>query len=239
MAINPARLSDQFRDLFPCGVVAAELRGSADPELLLEAELVYLGRAVPKRIQEFTAGRLCARLALSEFGVRDFPIRAAVDRQPIWPENFVGSISHTGGMCAAVVAERRRFIGLGVDVEIVGDVTEEIWPSICLPAEAARVNSLPHVERAAAIALIFSAKEAFYKAQFPVVREWLNFQDLHTELEAWAHGNIGGEIMLCPTRPLAIAEHVVLPIRARYRYHEKFVSVGVALRSRSNDSTSS
>ena len=65
-----------------------------------------MANAVPKRIQEFADGRLCARRALEEFGVTNFPIRMARDRQPVWPDSLIGSITHTAGLCAAVVAER-------------------------------------------------------------------------------------------------------------------------------------
>ena len=33
------------------------------------------------------------------------PLKSAPDRQPLWPDDLVGSITHTAGFCAAVVAE--------------------------------------------------------------------------------------------------------------------------------------
>ena len=84
---------------------------------------------MPKRIQEFAAGRLCARRALGEFGRRGFPIPVARDRQPFWPAGVVGSITHTAGLCAAVVAERSRLAALGVDTELGGAVKPELWPT--------------------------------------------------------------------------------------------------------------
>src|SRR6202521_6486244 len=133
--MNPATLSTGLADLFPPGAVAAELREAGDPGLLLPAEAAHLERAVPKRVQEFAAGRLCARQALAKFGIVDFPIEVAADRQPVWPDLMVGSITHTSGFCAAVVAERQRVIAVGLDSEVVGDVSTEIWPSICVPTE--------------------------------------------------------------------------------------------------------
>src|SRR5258708_11831857 len=120
--MNPAALSTPLGTLFPAGAVAADLRGPGNPDLLLAGEAIYVGRAVLKRVQEFAAGRLCARRALAEFGIVDLPIKVADDRQPIWPDSFVGSITHTGDFCAAVVAESRRIRALGLDSEIVGQV---------------------------------------------------------------------------------------------------------------------
>jgi len=91
--------------------------------LLFPDEAQYLGRAVPKRIQEFAAGRLCARRALAEFGFTDYPLRSNSDRRPQWPAPVIGSITHIAGMCGAVVAKQRQFRAIGLDMEIVGRVT--------------------------------------------------------------------------------------------------------------------
>ena len=93
-----------------------------DASLLYPEEAVSVAKAVPKRVGEFAAGRLCARRALAEFGITGVPLTMAPDRAPVWPESMVGSITHTRGLCAAVVAERRRFASLGIDVEVAGDV---------------------------------------------------------------------------------------------------------------------
>jgi 4'-phosphopantetheinyl transferase EntD len=225
-AANPATLSSRFHCLFPPGVIVAELREPGDPELLLPAEAAYLGRAVPKRVQEFAAGRLCARRALAEFGVMDFALQVAGDRQPIWPDSMVGSITHTGRLCVAVVAERKRLAAVGVDSEIVGDVARDTWSTICGPGEAAWLDSLPASQQAAAVTLIFSAKEAFYKCQYPVAGEWLNFHDLLIEPLAW--GAPMAAFRVRATRQLAFADHATLPMLGQYLFHEEYVSAGVA-----------
>jgi 4'-phosphopantetheinyl transferase EntD len=225
--MNPATLSSSLSSLFPPGAVAADLREPGNPELLLPAEAMYLGRAVPKRVQEFTAGRLCARRALAEFGMVDFPIKVADDRQPIWPDSMVGSITHAAGFCAAVVAERLRAGGLGLDSEVVGDVNPEIWSSICVPFETAWIRSLPASEHAAAVTLIFSAKEAFYKCQYPMARERLNFHDARVEAVAW--GATGGAFRIHATRSIRIAKFSALPMQGRYLYHAGFVTAGMGL----------
>jgi len=225
--MNIASLSSRVCSLFPPGVAAAELREKGDPSLLLPEEAVHVGRAVAKRVQEFAAGRLCARRALAEFGIVDFPIRVADDRQAIWPDGLVGSITHTAGFCAAVVAERRRIASVGLDSEVVGDVKGEIWPSICAPIETAWIDSLPAAQRAAAVTLIFSAKEAFYKCQYPVTREFLDFRDVRVEAAAW--GAPDGSFTVHPIRAIVIAKDRVLPLQGRYLFHERFVTAGMAL----------
>lgn len=225
--MNPAYLSDPLGRLFSPGAVVAVLREAGDPGLLLPDEAASMGRAVPKRLQEFAAGRLCARRALAEFGVRDFPLRPADDRQPIWPDSMAGSITHTEGFCAAAVALRRRVGALGLDSEVVGDIKVEIWPRICVPIEMAWVRSLAAAEQAAAVTLIFSAKEAFYKCQYPVVRERLDFPDVSIEAAQW--GASEGVFRVHSTRSIAIAAHRPLPMPGRYLFHDGFVTAGMEL----------
>lgn len=195
--------------------------------MLLPAESAYLGRAVAKRAQEFAGGRLCARRALREFGIDQFPLRVADDRQPVWPPGFVGSITHTAGLCAAAVASSSAVATVGIDTEIVGHVPPDIWPTICVAGEAAWVDSLSPEERAAAVTLIFSAKEAFYKCQFPLTGEWLDFHDLSVEPETW--GQNASRILIRPTRRIRFEEYAQLPLFGRYLYHAEFISVGVTL----------
>jgi 4'-phosphopantetheinyl transferase EntD len=225
--MNPAALSIRLGSLFPPGTVAAELRGMGDSRLLLAAEAIHVGRAVPKRVQEFAAGRLCARRALAEFGIVDFPIKMADDRQPVWPHTVVGSITHTAGFAAAVVAERRSAAALGLDTEVVGEVHADLWPSICVPAETAWLEALPEPERAAAATLIFSAKEAFYKCQYPMVGERLNFQDVSVEAVGW--GGSSGAFRIHAVRSIAARACKALCVDGQYAYHDGLVTAGMGL----------
>jgi 4'-phosphopantetheinyl transferase EntD len=62
----------------------------------------------------------------------------------------------------------------------------EVWPDICTPAELDWVGSLPADSHQEAAALIFSAKEAFYKCQFPVFGRELDFQEVELGLDRLA-----------------------------------------------------
>jgi 4'-phosphopantetheinyl transferase EntD len=217
--------------LFSDAARVAELRGQGDPALLLPAEAVFLGRSVPKRAQEFAAGRLCARRALAEFGIENFPIERAADRQPIWPPGMVGSITHTLGFCAAVVAARATTAAIGLDTEGVGGtppgVKPHLWPSICLASEIDWIATLPESQRARAATLIFSAKEAFYKCQYPLVREHLGFHDAQVHVREW-NGQCGS-FSIAATRSIAFAAHATLPMTGQYLFHEQFVTAGLSV----------
>lgn len=222
-----ALLSPAVQALFPAGVIAAQMRGPGEVSALFPAEADSVSRAVPKRVQEFAAGRACARRALTEFGIHDYVLRAAADRQPVWPDSIVGSISHTTGFCVAVVGRKDRLLALGVDSEIVGDVSRDIWPTVCCAAEATWRDSLPIDQQAAAVTLLFSAKEAFYKSQYPVTGEWMDFHDLHVLPRNWGSARDAFDVR--PTRPLAIVKHAAGPAVGHYLFHDGLVTAGVAL----------
>jgi 4'-phosphopantetheinyl transferase EntD len=225
--LKPFLPEGPLRSLFPQTVVIRDRRIPGDPAELHPAETAYVANAVPKRIQEFAAGRACAKAALAEFGVRDIALRAAPDRQPIWPEGFVGTITHTSGFCAAAVARRTSMLAIGMDTEIVGAPTLDIWPAISLSEELTWVRSLPADDQPAAVTLLFAAKEAFYKCQYPLVGEWLDFHDLRIEAAGW--GGSTGTFAVSATRGIRFAQHAALPIVGRYVFHEQFVSAAVAL----------
>jgi 4'-phosphopantetheinyl transferase EntD len=228
-APNPATLSTFVSELYPPGVAAAELSRPGDASLLYPEEAASIVRAVPKRAGEFAAGRLCARRALAEFGILGFALEMAPDRAPVWPASMVGSITHTEGFCAAVVAERRRFRSLGLDVEAAGGVKCELWGHICIPAELAWLDSLPVRDRACAATLIFSVKEAFYKCQYPVTRERLTFADLCVALPEPTSGGSSGAVaavLATPTRPIAAG---LESFRGTYRIMGGLIAAGFHL----------
>jgi 4'-phosphopantetheinyl transferase EntD len=213
--------------LFPDAVVVTELRGAGDPSLLMPVESSYLGRSVPKRAREFAAGRLCARRALAEFGILNFPIEVAADRRPRWPPSVVGSITHTEGFCAAAVAERSALASIGIDSEAANAVKRELWDSICLPEEIDWLEALAEGERAAAATLIFSAKEAFYKCQYPITTQSPGFHEAHVRIANWGAGR--GVFTVGGSPALAIAKFAPWPFTGQYLFHEQFVTAALCL----------
>jgi 4'-phosphopantetheinyl transferase EntD len=114
---------------------------------------------------------------------------------------------------------------IGIDSEIAASVKPELWRGICTPAETAWLRSLPQTEQAAAATLIFSAKEAFYKCQYPLLGERLGFQDASVE-PAWGFGRGTFAIHV---NSIALPRHASLPLQGRYLFHQQFVTTGIAL----------
>jgi len=218
---NPAQLSPQLGSLFTAGVVAVELLSEAPRTVLTEVELSSISHCANKRIDDFTRGRACAHRGLSELGIHDFSVLAGEKREPLWPPEIVGSITHTTGFAGAVVARRREVEALGIDCEIVASVDAELWERICTPAERARLERLPRAQAQQQAALIFAAKEAFYKCQFPVSREWVGFEDVTIGISA-------DSFRIIPEVRLPVADEWVAALVGRYEYREPWVVTGVS-----------
>jgi 4'-phosphopantetheinyl transferase EntD len=152
-------------------------------EPIYPEETAVMAGWVDKRRLEFTAGRLCARKALAELGIRGFPLLPGPDRAPIWPSNVVGAITHTdgcpGGYCGVAVADRGLFHGVGIDAEPRLPLPAELWSPVLDDRE--RHDAQAATEPGIQARLVFSAKEATYKALYPSVRQFLEFSDVHIE----------------------------------------------------------
>ncbi len=226
MPDNPAKLSSELARLFPAGVIAAEVTVPASCELLTPSELQSIAHCADKRIQDFTAGRASARRALLELGIRDFSLLSDRDRAPLWPASIVGSITHTYGYGAAAVARRSDIGGIGLDCEVIASVDEELWSRICTPVESRRLAQLPAADRGRQAALIFAAKEAFYKFQFPLTRQWVGFEDVVIEPFDWPAA--AGSLRILPQRQLPLDGGLIAALTARYQFREPWVITGVS-----------
>ncbi|MET4164333.1 MULTISPECIES: 4'-phosphopantetheinyl transferase family protein [Gordonia] len=170
-----------IEQLLPAGVASAE--AFADPPGLvpLPAEQSLIARAVEKRRREFTTVRHCARQALGELGHEPVPILKGDKGAPVWPAGIVGSLTHCDGYRAATVAYAMSVRSLGIDAEPHDALPDGVLEHTSLPAErevlATRSGDL-HWDR-----LLFCAKEATYKAWFPVAKRWLGFEDAHITFE--------------------------------------------------------
>ena len=181
-AAAPAVLLEQ---ILPDTVLAVETREDAVEGDLFPDEEALLARSLEKRRREFATGRACARAALRRLGRPSGAIVVGPHGAPAWPSGVVGSITHCEGYRAAAVAFERDVLTLGVDAEPNAPLPEGVLDLVALPDERdwvlERVTASPDVRWDR---LLFSAKEAVYKAWFPVARRWLDFTDARVTVDA-------------------------------------------------------
>jgi 4'-phosphopantetheinyl transferase EntD len=181
--LDPAEVERVVRGLAPISSGVAACR--ADPALLegLSADERHLvvSASGPRRA-EFAAGRTCAHRALAAIG-REIPtIGRGPRRQPVWPAGVTGSISHTAEIAVAVAARRTEAVdGLGVDVEVVGVLDDEIRADVLDPAEWSQCEA--SIDPAEASTAVFCSKEAVFKTLFPRLGREIGFLDAHVDLE--------------------------------------------------------
>lgn len=163
------------------GVACTGIEG--DPQALYPQEIVAIRQAVPRRQREFAAGREAARQAMARIGWPPAAIPSLPDRAPLWPEGLVGSISHTRQACVAVVGPRDRLCSIGIDLENDVPMAPTLWDTVCTPDELAWVATQPTPLQGLLVTRLFSAKEAFYKWQYPQTGQMLEFQDVQVALD--------------------------------------------------------
>lgn len=167
--------------LLPPGAVAAELFEDAKIDLFPEEEAA-IARSVDKRRREFTSARACARRALAQLGEPPAPLVPGERGAPSWPEGIAGSMTHCDGYRACVLARTADFVSVGLDAEPNLPLPDGVDRMILLPEEKDHVTAL--ARRSPGVCwdrLLFCAKEAVYKAWFPVTRAWLGFESARIE----------------------------------------------------------
>lgn len=153
---------------------------SADPYHAVGAESA-------NRRGEFAVARDCARRALAELGLPDATVPRGEDGAPCWPDGFVGSITHCAGYRAAAVARRSEIAALGIDAEPLGRMSPRVLARIALPAERTMLDRLPTDSADGPQRWgrwLFTAKEAVYKAWYPLTGAWLGFHDVLVDVDA-------------------------------------------------------
>jgi 4'-phosphopantetheinyl transferase EntD len=168
--------------LFGDGVLAATAPVGEDEGGLFPEERLLVASAVAKRRREFAAARRCARALLARLDEPPRPLLRGPDREPIWPDGVVGSISHADALVAVAVARPAAALGLGIDVEPDEPLERPLWRKICTDAELQRLPGSDDGQRGRSARLVFSAKEALYKCVFPHARRFIGFQEVEIAL---------------------------------------------------------
>ncbi|MBO9400973.1 4'-phosphopantetheinyl transferase superfamily protein [Shimia sp. R9_3] len=157
-------------------VAVSDPRGSL--AVVWPEEAPAIAKAVPARRREFAAGRHAARMAMRDLGVAEQAIPAGQDRAPIWPEGLTGSISHDETSCIALLGLQEDFHALGVDVEPVEALPANVIDEVCTQRELDGLLALPADLRARDARRLFCAKEAVFKAQYPLTGCLFDFKTL-------------------------------------------------------------
>jgi len=164
--------------ILPADVESQECFDEASGGVLFPEEEKIIAHAVESRRRQYAAVRSCARACLARLGYARVPILPGIGGAPTWPAGVLGSMTHCAGYAAAAVGPLSRISAIGIDAEPDAPLPEGVLDLVATPAERDRlaVTQLepdsPNWDR-----LLFSAKEAVYKAWFPLTGEWLDHEE--------------------------------------------------------------
>src|SRR5438445_8455407 len=126
----------------------------------------------------FDMGRACAAELLADLGSCETSVPMAADRSPVWPQGYVGSITHTDDLVGVAVARRKDFRSIGIDAEAIiqPETTVEI-EDLCMSETERALGDSGAINPQTFASLCFSAKESFFKCLYPLTGVWFDFQD--------------------------------------------------------------
>ena len=209
------------------GLVSAELFHDP-PELSpLPEEEPLIARSVAKRRNEFVTARHCARVAMGRLGIPDSPILKGEKGEPRWPEGLVGSLTHCEGYRGAVVGRSAAARSVGIDAEPHGVLPAGVLDAISLPVERHEIGGLPaglHWDR-----ILFCAKEATYKAWFPLTQRWLGFEDAHVTFDVDSAGAAGRFVSRILIDPAALSGPPGTALAGRWSVAEGLALTAIGL----------
>ena len=185
-AINAGFLTDLHQhwpfpsQLTDCTLVSACFNQQAFKTELCTHYGVTPPPAARKRQAEFLAERLCHRKALQQqTGLADLPTQQANSRIPLWPLHSCGSMTHSQGICAAIVGNSKIWQSLGLDLEkpMPQARAQRLARAILTSDEYATYCELDTAQQAQRLTLTFSLKESLFKALNPLTGMYFGFQD--------------------------------------------------------------
>jgi len=150
----------------------------SEADVLTPGEQLLVKNFSEKRRKDFSTGRHCAHEVLKKMGAQTFEILTGPRKEPIWPEGFTGSISHSKELAGAVAALSSKLLTIGLDIEKNGRVKAEMWDLLFQPQEQEYLRTITPAEQLFYTTLFFSMKESFYKLQHPLTNSFLGFTDV-------------------------------------------------------------
>ncbi len=154
-------------------MIAHRLILPGDEDALLPNETQAFASSVVGVRRASGAARLVARELLARLGIPDYELLKSPSGAPIWPAGVVGSMAHDARVAIAAVGLQREVGALGIDIEPAEPLPPDLVELVATPAERLNIGHDPYGGR-----LLFVAKEAAYKAVFPLDQTFLDHHDV-------------------------------------------------------------
>jgi 4'-phosphopantetheinyl transferase EntD len=177
--------------LAPPGLlIGHRLIAPGDEHALLDAEAASIASPLVEVRRASAAARIVARALLGRLGYHEFPVRRGASGEPLWPAGVTGSLAHDDRVALAAVGLQREVGAIGIDVEPVVELPPDMLELVATPSERRKLADDPLRGR-----LLFAAKEAVYKAAYPLDRVFLEFHDIEVDLAGRKAMTRSGHVM--------------------------------------------
>jgi 4'-phosphopantetheinyl transferase EntD len=160
----------------PGVIIGHRLISPGDEHALLPEEASAFAASVASVRRASGAARIVARHLLTRLGYPKCPVPRAASGAPVWPAGVIGSLAHDAQVAVATVGMSRDIGALGIDVEPAERLPSELLDLVATPQEQLRIEEDPFRGR-----LLFAAKEAVYKAVYPLDRAFLDHHDVQID----------------------------------------------------------
>jgi 4'-phosphopantetheinyl transferase EntD len=177
--------------------------GPGDEQALLPEEANAVATSVIKVRRASGAARIVARRLLARLGKEQCALPKGSAGAPLWPEGIVGSLAHDDTVALAAVAMSSSVGALGVDIEPAEQPPfNDLLERIATPRERFIANTESYGGR-----LLFAAKEAVYKAVYPLDGLFLDHHDIEIDLVAKTGTVNNGRVL---DLKICISSHIVV-----------------------------
>lgn len=153
------------------GELTCEERRDLPPE-----ELSYAKNLTPlKRQNEYLAARWLVYKNLN----LNKPLLKDISQRIIWPKDITASISHSQKSAGFTFSHQKDSWGIGLDIESIARCKIKLAPKILNKSESQLLRDISHGadDFQKNLAIAFTAKEALFKAHFPVGKINFYFHD--------------------------------------------------------------
>jgi len=172
-------LSNILAALLPAQVIGGvEEIESGNEAMLSSAELAAMPESVNRQRASGSARGIARRL-LARMGCPGTDILWLPNGAPAWPPGFMGSLAHDKLMAVGTIARSAEFSGIGIDVEAAEPLDDEVIQVVASRSEQQQFCRSPIDGK-----LLFSIKEAVFKAVNPTDRVFLEFHDVMVDGDA-------------------------------------------------------
>jgi 4'-phosphopantetheinyl transferase EntD len=174
------RLPSMMEAIAPPGIlVGHRLIAPGDEAALLPEEFAAFAASVTKVRRASGAARIVARGLLPRLGAMARPLPKSASGAPLWPIGIVGSLAHDAEVAVAALALRSRYAGIGIDIERAQALERDLLDIVATASERRDISDDPLKAR-----LLFTIKEAVYKAVHPLDGVFLDHHDVEVSLAA-------------------------------------------------------